>query len=72
MSDTIVRLLNAPIDDDDALAWLWEEYMLSDVNESSDSDTESDSKATEGCAIPVSDSVSDTEGSEGDVDEFTC
>ncbi|KAI0235352.1 hypothetical protein LSAT2_014185 [Lamellibrachia satsuma] len=33
-------------------------------------DTESDSEATEGGAIPVLDSVRDTEDSEGDVDEF--
>ena len=62
MSDTI----------DDAFERLWEEYTLSDVDESSDSDTEADREATEGegGAIPVLDSVRDTEGSEGDVDEF--
>ncbi|KAI0238436.1 hypothetical protein LSAT2_010849 [Lamellibrachia satsuma] len=43
--------------------WLGWQILLN--LESSDSDTESDSEA-----IPVPDSVRDTEGSEGDVDEF--
>ena len=65
-----MRWLNAPIEEDDAFERLWEEHTLSDVDESCDSDTESDSDATEGSAIPVPDSVHHTEGSEGDVDEF--
>ena len=44
--------------------------MLSNVDESSDSDTESDSEVTEGGAIPVPNSVRDTEGSKGDINEF--
>ena len=70
MSYTIVRWLNAPIEDDGAFERLSEEYTLSGVDESSDNDTESDCEATEGGAIPVPDSVRDTEGSEGDVAEF--
>ena len=70
MSDTIAQLLNAPIDDGDALARLREDYTLSHVDESSDSDTESDSEATKGDAIPGPDNVHDAEGSEGDIDEF--
>ena len=66
-----MRWLNAPIEDDDAFERLWEEHTPSDVDESSDSDTESDSEATEaGGAIPVHDRVRDTEGSDGNVDEF--
>ena len=65
-----MRWLNTPIEDDDAFERLWEEYTLSDVDESSNSDTVSDSETTEGGAIPVPDSVRDTEGSEGDIDEF--
>ena len=42
-----MRWLKAPIEDDDASERLWEEHTLSNVNESSDSDTESDSEATE-------------------------
>ena len=53
------------------IARLWEEYMLSNVDESSDcSDAELDSEVTEAGVIPVPDSVRDTEGSEGDVNEF--
>ena len=55
-----MRWLNAPIEEDDASERLWEEHTLSDVDESSDSDTESDSEATEGSAIPVPNSVRDT------------
>ena len=64
-----MRWLNAPIEDNDAFERLWEEHTLSDVDESSDSELESDSEATEGGAIPVHDRVRDTEGSDGD-DEF--
>ena len=63
-----IRSCNAPVEDDDALAR--EDYTLSHVDESSDTDTESDSEATEGGTFPWPDSVRDTEGSEGDVDEF--
>ena len=43
MSDELLRVLNAPVDDESALARMWEEYAMSGVDESSESHTESDS-----------------------------
>ena len=37
MSDELLRVLNAPVDDESALARMWEEYAMSGVDESSDS-----------------------------------
>ena len=39
MSDELLRVLNAPVDDESALARMWEEYAMSGVDESSDSHT---------------------------------
>ena len=39
MSDELLRVLNAPVDDESALARMWEEYAMSGVDESSDSVT---------------------------------
>ena len=39
MSDEFLRVLNAPVDDESALARMWEEYAMSGVDESSDSHT---------------------------------
>ena len=40
MSDELLRVLNAPVDDASALARMWEEYAMSGVDESSDSHTQ--------------------------------
>ena len=37
MSDELLCVLNAPVDDESALARMWEEYAMSGVDESSDS-----------------------------------
>ena len=37
MSDELLRVLNAPVDDESALARMWEEYAMAGVDESSDS-----------------------------------
>ena len=37
MSDKLLRVLNAPVDDESALARMWDEYAMSGVDESSDS-----------------------------------
>ena len=37
MSDELLRVLNAPVDDENALARMWEEYAMAGVDESSDS-----------------------------------
>ena len=39
MSDELLRVLNEPVDDESALARMWEEYAMSEVDESSDSHT---------------------------------
>ena len=39
MSDELLRVLNAPVDDESALARMWEEYAMLGVDESSDSHT---------------------------------
>ena len=36
MSDELLRVLNAPVDDENALARMWEEYAMAGVDESSD------------------------------------
>ena len=36
MSDELLRVLNAPVDDESALARMWEEYAMAGVDESSD------------------------------------
>ena len=43
MSDELLRVLNPPVDDESALARMWEEYAMSAVGESSDSRTLPDS-----------------------------
>ena len=42
MSDELLRVLNAPVDDESALARMWEEYAMAGVDESSDSHRVSD------------------------------
>ena len=39
MSAELLRVLNAPVDDESALARMWEENAMSGVDESSDSHT---------------------------------
>ena len=38
MSNELLRVINAPADDESALARMWEEYAMSGVDESSDSE----------------------------------
>ena len=42
MSDELLHLLNAPVDDRSALARMWGEYAMSGIDESSDSSVISD------------------------------
>lgn len=63
MSDEFLRVLNAPVDDESALAQLWEEYTLSHVDESSDSDSESTEEDD------ASGPGADTEGTDTEVDD---
>ena len=66
MSDAILRLLNAPVDDDAALARLWEDYEFSNVDESDDSDSGSETFADSDMPgtssdIPATEGVGETE-----------
>ena len=68
MSDEFLRVLNAPVDDDEsALAQLWEEYTLSHVDESSDSDSESTEE--DDASGPGAGAGADTEGADTEVDD---
>lgn len=68
MSDELLRVLNAPVDDESALARLWKEYTLSHVEDSSEADSDIDSESIDDAPGAV------TEGAdielEADGDEF--
>ena len=49
MSDELIRMLNAPIDKERALARLWDEY---DLAKDAESDTGSDSTGGDGAPFP--------------------
>ena len=50
MSDNLIRMSNAPIDNERALARLWDEY---DLAKDAESDTDSDSTWGDGAPFPV-------------------
>ena len=50
MSDNLIRMSNAPIDNERALARLWDEY---DLAKDAEGDTDSDSTWGDGVPFPV-------------------
>ena len=50
MSGNLLRMLNAPLDNERALARLWDEY---DLPKDAESDTDSDSTWDDGAPFPV-------------------
>ena len=50
MSDNLIRMLNVPIDNELAVARLWDEY---DQPKDAESDTDSDSTGCDGAPFPA-------------------